>query len=252
MNHHAQRPAWAHPNGRLNVEIARDKLVPGPRSALLGGFAERAHQIAFAAAEAQLSAHSKQCGERHALQELPGVDVDSWQASTPLARRARTYAPATRRPTRFRLGFSSKVLTPRRHVSWRETSLESAFDNARAVWKRAISPPNEKMEIQRCNRSCEDCNISNNVLRSQRHQRGAGFSIDAMGGRSVGDLTSISLHATSRLDIRVAGVCPSLWPKAPAHGSRHVLDTRLSSPAPHRSNAPGSIDFSRLWGKDAL
>src|SRR3546814_893386 len=76
VNDNTKRPAGTHAQGRLDPETARDELIARARAALLGGFADRADEIAFAAAETELAADPEQRREHDPLQKLPAMPVD--------------------------------------------------------------------------------------------------------------------------------------------------------------------------------
>src|SRR3546814_15482215 len=77
MHDDTKRPAGPHAQGRLDIEMTRDELIPCPCTALLSRFANGADKIAFALAPSQFGSDAEQRRERDVLQELPGVPVRS-------------------------------------------------------------------------------------------------------------------------------------------------------------------------------
>src|SRR3546814_12836944 len=75
MHDDTKRPAGPHAQGRLDIEMTRDELIPCPCTALLSRFANGADKIAFALAPSQFGSDAEQRRERDVLQELQGVPV---------------------------------------------------------------------------------------------------------------------------------------------------------------------------------
>src|SRR6185369_528209 len=73
---HAEWPARADGDGGLDVEVALHEALAGAVGRELGGLLERLDEVAVAGAEGKLAADTEHGGERHALQELPGVEVN--------------------------------------------------------------------------------------------------------------------------------------------------------------------------------
>src|SRR3546814_7330934 len=65
MHDDPEGPAGPDLQGRLGIEIARHELVAGAGAALLGGLADSANKVAFAAAEAQFCADAEKRSEEH-------------------------------------------------------------------------------------------------------------------------------------------------------------------------------------------
>jgi len=60
VDDHAQRPAGADGDGRLDVEVPLGEALARAVGVLLGGFPQRPDQVALLAAEAQLRADAEQ------------------------------------------------------------------------------------------------------------------------------------------------------------------------------------------------
>src|SRR5581483_6865938 len=71
-----QGPAGAHGDGRLHVEVPLDEALAGTVGGRLRRELQSADEIVVAGAEREFAPHSEHGGERHALQELPGVEID--------------------------------------------------------------------------------------------------------------------------------------------------------------------------------
>src|SRR6185437_1711207 len=73
---HAEWPARADGDGRLDIEVALHQALAGAVGRELGGLLQRLDEVVVAGAEGKLAADTEHGGERDPLQELPGVEVD--------------------------------------------------------------------------------------------------------------------------------------------------------------------------------